>query len=136
MPSKSPIRMTDAISWAKRINDRWIVRISLRDSANRYMDHLATIDPGRLEDSSLCARKMTEMANSGEDPKPWFYSGLFSLITEAESDLYLSDHHFTLAAISKEEPTQENVSDETFEKIRRIRENLLSLDSIRGTNAG
>jgi hypothetical protein len=126
---KTPILMTDAISWARRVNNRWIVRQSLKDSSNHYMDHLAETDPLRLEASCLRARRMTELANSDEDPKPWYYAGLFSLIEKTESPRYLAEHHFTSAAISNEVqvPTLANLSDATFGKIHRIREALKEL---------
>src|ERR1041384_2872948 len=34
-----------------------------------------------------------------EDPKPWFYAGLFSLATVEEARRFLANHSFTLSAI-------------------------------------
>ena len=66
-----------------------------------------------------------------EDPKPWFYSGLFSLTTPEEAGRFLEDHWLTrivtatpgeLAATS-----HENVGETTLDKIQRIQAALTKL---------
>ncbi len=42
---------------------------------------------------------MCELRPKYVDPKPWFYSGLFSLATHDEARNFLADHLVTLAAV-------------------------------------
>jgi hypothetical protein len=59
-----------------------------------------------------------------EDPKPWFYSGLFSLTTPEEAGTFLADHWLTrIVTASSGELTAtspENVAEITLEKIQHI----------------
>lgn len=118
----------DAIPWARRVNSRWIVHHGLREAAQQYLDHLERTDPNRLARSCLNARQLTGKAGAAEDPKPWFYAGLFSLATASEVKHFLKDHSFTASAIPAlaGEPSLAdalaNASAETRIKIARIRE--------------
>lgn len=88
-----------SVAWARQVNARWIVHHGLKDAAQRYMDHLEGLDPARLRRCCERAhRLMTERAAT-EDPKPWFYAGLFSLATRDEAERFLSDHWFTASCI-------------------------------------
>lgn len=86
------------VAWAKRLNSRWIVHEGLDQRASAYMDHLAQIDPKRLERSCQLAHQLVRQAGL-EDPKPSFYAGLFSLATVEEARAFLTNHWFTLSAI-------------------------------------
>jgi len=124
---------TDDLAWARRVNSRWIVREGLRASAAAYLDHLASTDGERLLRSCRRARRLTDRFGSDEDPKPWFYAGLFSLATRDEVTRFLTEHPFTLAAIPGEEGAMpgflapDSVAKTTWEKILRIREGVTGL---------
>lgn len=124
---------TDDIAWARRVNARWIVREGLRASAAAYLDRLDSIGPERLQRSCHRARRLTDRYGSAEDPKPWFYAGLFSLATREEADEFLTEHHFTLASLpghEEEVPAflgPDSVAASTWEKILRIREGVAGL---------
>ena len=91
-------RETSYVAWANRLNGRWIVHHGLDQRAKAYMDHLAKVDPRRLERSCQLAHQLARQA-APEDPKPWFYAGLFSLATVEEAREFLANHWFTLSAI-------------------------------------
>jgi hypothetical protein len=113
---------------ARTLNQRWLVRGELDRDADDYMRHLESIDPRRLDQSCKNAWRMTELREDTEDPKPWFYAGLFSLATEAETEQFLARHWLTRAAVSAEaKPRDEKVSAATAEKLRRLRDALGSL---------
>ena len=126
-PDSAKMNSPDEISWVRRVNARWIVRDGLRESATAYLDHLESTDPDRLSRSCSRARRVQDRSGINEDPKPWFYAGLFSLATEAEREKYLSACHFTLACLPA--PSQaapgtlefERVGNATRETILRIR---------------
>jgi hypothetical protein len=80
----------------RRINERWIVRGNLRESARDYLDHLASVDPARLERSCGIALALTRTRERLEDPKPLFYAGLFCLASRSEAEVYLTAHRLTL----------------------------------------
>jgi hypothetical protein len=80
------------------VNQRWIVHHGLDERAEAYIDHLAKTDPERLERSCQLAHQLAHQARR-EDPKPWFYAGLFSLATVDEAREFLANHWFTLSAI-------------------------------------
>lgn len=123
----------DEVSWARRVNSRWIVRESLRESASRYLEHLERADPDRLRRSCLRARRLTDRFGESEDPKPWFYAGLFSLATPDEVEGFLTGHLFTLATIPGLAGAipgflgRGSVSGMTWEKILRIRGGVTDL---------
>jgi hypothetical protein len=123
----------DDIAWARQVNARWIVREGLRASAAAYLDRLDSIDPERGQRSCRRARCLTDRYGIAEDPKPWFYAGLFSLATREEADKFLTEHHFTLASLPGHEdevpafPGPGSVAASTREKILRIREGVAGL---------
>lgn len=120
------VKSPDDIDWVRHVNGRWIVRESLRGDASAYLDHLARFDPGRLRESCRRARILT-MTHSSEDPKPWFYSGLFSLATEDEAKRFLKGHDFTIACIPRLATgglgalRVDEVRPDTADKIHRVR---------------
>jgi len=124
---------TDDIAWARRVNARWIVREGLRASAAAYLDRLDSIDPERLQRSCRRARRLTDRYGTTEDPKPWFYAGLFSLASGDEVKHFLTEHHFTLALLPGHEDAvpgficSGSVAASTWDKILRIREGVAAL---------
>jgi hypothetical protein len=118
----------DDVAWARRVNSSWIVREGLRESAAGYLDHLASHDTERLQRSCRRARRLTDRYGSNEDPKPWFYAGLFSLASGDEIARFLTEHPFTLAILPRHGeavpgfPGLDSVARSTREKILRIRE--------------
>lgn len=121
----------DYVAWARRVNSRWIAHRDLNRNAGLYLDHLARTDPPRLVSSCRNAHLMTGWCDPVEDPKPWFYSGLFSLITPKEAGTLLADHWLTrmVTASPGELATTapENVAEITLEKIQRIQMALTKL---------
>ncbi len=124
----------DDIDWVRHVNGRWIVRESLRQDAADYLDHLAATDPERLR--RACARARTlSRGHPGEDPKPWFYAGLFSLATLPEARRYLRGHDFTLACIPRFAGAglgtlqSGDLRPDTVDKLRRVRAALRALES-------
>lgn len=79
----------------RRINDRWLVRGSLRDHANAFISELETSDPDRLLRTCQATMELVRNRVPGEDPKPLFYAGLFAFATPDEIQRYLSEHLFT-----------------------------------------
>jgi hypothetical protein len=106
----------------------------LKDSAKAYLDHLESADLERLTHSCLRARKMVRQCESGQDPKPWFYAGLFSLATGVEAERFLGGHWFTAACIPglpetwKTGMAPDEVGPETEAKLECIRAGLAKLD--------
>jgi hypothetical protein len=121
----------DYVAWANRVNNRWIVHRDLNRNAGLYLDHLARTDQPRLVASCRNAHVMTGWCDPMEDPKPWFYSGLFSLITPEEAGTFLADHWLTrMVTASPGEltsTTPDSVSETTLEKIQRIQMALTKL---------
>jgi hypothetical protein len=85
--------------WAHRVNRAWIVRNELSDRADEWLNYLQSKNDPRLADSCRIAHVMCQRRNQAEDPKPWFYSGLFSNATIDEAKLYLTNHRLTLAVV-------------------------------------
>lgn len=123
----------DHVAWAKRVNSRWIVHGDLNRNAGLYLDHLALTDQPRLVASSRNAHLMTGWCDPMEDPKPWFYSGLFSLATTEEAGTFLADHWLTRMVTASPEKlaatSPENRAETTLEKIQRIQVALAKLPS-------
>lgn len=132
--SSKALNHLDDISWVRKVNARWIVRQTLREDTANYLDYLAEEDPERLHKSCWRARHLQSLRPPNGDPKPWFYSGLFSLIRKSEAQRYLPGHDFTIACIlggsdfgiGTLDPSE--LSPETAEKIHRIREAIASLE--------
>lgn len=89
----------DPVEWVRRVNRRWIVRQGLADAAEAWLDHLQEKPDPRLRQVCENARSLVLAGNRLEDPKPWFYAGLFSLATATEARHFLGEHHFTAAAL-------------------------------------
>lgn len=122
------------VRWVERVNDRWIVHQGLNDSTRAYLEHLAKCDPARLEQVCHLAWKLVGMGKPGEDPKPLFYGGLFSLCTPEEEERYLANHLFTLLtnpARGDEAFTQlaaaRNISQMTYARALRLRNLIRSV---------
>jgi hypothetical protein len=96
------------------------------------MDHLAKVDPERLERSCQLAYQLAREA-APEDPKPCFYAGLFSLATVEEAEEFLANHWFTLSSIpsltaqSCPASTAGAIGQAASDKIARIRQTLSRL---------
>lgn len=88
-----------SIGWVKRVNRTWLVKGRLNEHADDWMKHLAATDDGRLRRSCEIARAMCSLRQPLNDPKPWFYAGLFSLATADEAKRFLATHRITRAAI-------------------------------------
>lgn len=131
MPPTRP-KVPEPVEWARRVNNRWIAHHGLKESARIYLDHLEASDPERLVRSCESARQMVRVCGPGEDPKPWFYAGLFSLVARAEAVQFLQDHWFTASCIPSLPPAfgqsiqPEHVGPETKAKLSRIREVLVA----------
>ncbi len=122
----------DYVAWAKRVNGRWIVHQGLDARAQDYMDHLEEADPKRLERSCRLAYQLVRQGGH-EDPKPWFYAGLFSLVTVEEATRFVARHWFTLSAIPSladrlcpPAPTA-SIGQAARDKLARIRQALADL---------
>jgi len=119
--------------WAHKVNGRWIVHHGLRESAESYLNHLEANDPERLAASCDRANRLVRACEAGEDPKPWFYAGLFSLATVEEAGCFLVDHWFTTACIPSlvgrvdSRAMPQSIGSETRTKIERVREALANL---------
>ncbi|MDP3851222.1 MAG: hypothetical protein Q8Q59_12010 [Luteolibacter sp.] len=118
------------LEWVKRVNRSWLVRGNLNDCADAWLEHLAALGDGRLETSCAAARAMCGFRNPLDDPKPWFYAGLFSRATVEETRLFLDIHRLTKAALpvmrDKEEVLLwlDQVSPDTRDMVLRIREGI------------
>ena len=124
------VNATRPVEWARRINGRWIVHRGLREQAEAWMRYLEAHDPGRLHDACVVAQEMCEHREAEEDPKPWFYSGLFSVATPVEARRFLASHRLTAAsvpALADDEEVERwstSVCGETMALVERLREAL------------
>jgi hypothetical protein len=118
----------DYVAWVRRANSRWIVHHGLSSHANAYLDHLERNDAERLIESCRHSHLLAQERPPGDDPKPWFYAGLFSLATPAEIREFLAGHWLlrmtvtTLPQGLAQNAAGHAVSGETLRKIQRIRE--------------
>jgi hypothetical protein len=116
------------IEWAGRVNHTWFVRGGLKEHAVEWMKHLIAMDDGRLLPSCEAARAMCSLRDPLEDPKPWFYAGLFSRATGNEARRFLDTHRITKAAIPSMRDDEnvllwlDRVGPETRELIQRLRD--------------
>lgn len=121
------LQSQEAVEWARRVNNRWIVHHGLKESANAYLSHIESVDQERLVKSCERARQLIRACGSSDDPKPWFYAGLFSLATLEEAREFLAGFEFTVSAIPSLADALASsavpgvVSEETRQKIQRIR---------------
>ena len=126
----SPPPQLPAIDWTMRVNRSWIVRRELNKHAETWLEHLAGLDDGRLEKSCQVARTMCGIRDRTDDPKPWFYAGLFSLATVEEAKQFLATHPVTTAAIpamagdAQVKLWIDQVSPETRKLLAHLREGL------------
>ena len=135
------IETDEVVAWVRWVNGRWITHEGMKEAASGYLDHLEVTDPDRLEVSCSRAKRLAEQHGAEEDPKPWFYAGLFSLATVSEAARFLSDHAFTVTAIPRlaealPELTlpPDAVAPETWEKVGNIREAVSRFDNISSRN--
>jgi hypothetical protein len=126
--SQNPRESFDACGWARKVNARWIVQAGLDRDAEDYMQHLEASDPSRLERSCQNARWLASLRKPAEDPKPWFYAGLFSLATPEEVQRFVGRHWLTCSAVSAV-PLPSPVGNPlaAIETLQRIREALSRL---------
>ena len=87
------------VDWVKRVNRTWIVRNGLAERADEWLAHLERLEDGRLEISCEMAMAMIHCCDHSEDPKPWFYVGLFSRATAEEARQFLANHRLTPASV-------------------------------------
>jgi hypothetical protein len=119
--------MKRSVEWVGRINRRWIVHHGLGQRAEEWIAHLEKTDPRRLKKSCRIARLMIGRWGEIGDPKPWFYSGLFSLATEEEAKHFLAGHRLTTAAVPSMVDDEEvksweaGLSSETTALLQRLR---------------
>ena len=119
------------VDWVKRVNRSWIVHNNLNDQADAWVNYLADLDDDRLESSCEIAREMCDLRDPLDDPKPWFYAGLFHLATVHEAKRFLDTHRVTKATV----PTMVDdesvhlwiarISPETRELLERLRDALV-----------
>jgi len=115
------------IAWARRVNRLWIVHARLADSAEAWLNYLDSLGNSRLESSCVAARDMCDVRPHSDDPKPWFYSGLFNDATREEAERFLSCHLVTKAAIPSMADDEnvrlwfEGVGYETRDLLHRLR---------------
>ena len=115
------------VAWVRRVNRSWIVHNNLNDQADAWVTYLADLGDARLDSSCEMARTMCDLRDPLDDPKPWFYAGLFHLATEAEAKRFLETHRVTKATV----PTMVDdesvhlwiarISPETRELLERLR---------------
>lgn len=129
MIAKPPDRI-DHVAWARKVNSRWITHNRLNQTASAYMDQLGETDPERLARSCRIAHLLVHALEPTEDPKPWFYGGLFSLATRPEATRFLAEHPL-LACIAPALQTAEalpldleSLDEATRLKIHRLRYTL------------
>lgn len=119
-----------SVDWVKRINRSWIVHHQLDQRAEAWMTYLGEADDGRLEQSCEMARAMCAKRDDLDDPKPWFYAGLFHLASEGEVKRFLDAHRITKATVpsmSEDEGVAlwlDRVSQETITLLDRLKNAL------------
>lgn len=126
----SPPHELQPLDWARRVNRAWIVRGGLDTNADKWLEHLAACGDGRFERSCGVAKAMCAIRGRSDDPKPWFYAGLFSLATADEARRFLAGHRITRAAVPAMDgdPTLDawldGVGGETRRLVERLREGV------------
>ncbi len=126
----------------KRVNRSWLVKSNLNDHADAWLEHLATANDGRLMSCCEAARAMCNLRKPQEDPKPWFYAGLFSLATAAEAKQFLATHRITKATVPAMAHDEEvilwldRVGPETHELLCRLRDGLTQIQRNQGLAGG
>ncbi len=124
------------VEWVKRVNRTWIVRNGLAERADEWLVHLERLADGRMETCCEMAQAMSHRRDHSEDPKPWFYAGLFSRATAGEARRFLANHRLTPASVPalwEDEVVKEwitGVRPETRELLERLREELTELGAV------
>jgi hypothetical protein len=119
------------VDWVKRINRSWIVHNNLNDRAEAWVNHLAEENDSRLMRSCELARTMCDLREPLDDPKPWFYAGLFHLATAEEALRFLDTHRVTKATV----PTMADDESVRLWLNRISEETKFLLDRLRGALA-
>jgi hypothetical protein len=118
------------VDWARRVNQSWIVRHGLAERAEEWLNYLDQRNDDRLDPSCLTAQAMSWRRDRSEDPKPWFYAGLFSRATAQEAKQFLANHRLTPAtvpALWHDEDVEKwiaQISPETQKLLERLRTGL------------
>ena len=121
------------IDWACRVNRSWLVRGGLDQHAAQWLRLLKVTHDDRLPLCCLAARAMCGLRAPLEDPKPWFYAGLFHLATADEARALLTSHPVTMASVPalQDDPSvqkwMQQVKPETRELVARLRAGLARL---------
>ena len=121
------------IEWARRVNRSWLVRSNLNDHSEAWLDYLAGLNDGRLQRSCEMARSLCNLRGTYDDPKPWFYAGLFCLATAAEAKRFLDVHRVTKAAVPAMEHDEavnlwrDRIRPETAELLERLKRGIREL---------
>jgi hypothetical protein len=89
----------EPLEWVNKVNRSWIVHNDLNQSADAWLRYLAGQKDGRLLKSCELARAMCRRRGPVDDPKPWFYAGLFHLATAEEAQRFLRYHRVTRATV-------------------------------------
>lgn len=124
---------SETVAWVRELNSRWIVHHGLEKRAEAFLTHLEATDPARLTTACERAVRLVRECEPVEDPKPWFYAGLFSVSTVEEAERYLAGHWFTaecvpsLAGQLKRCTPPGRVGPETEAKIARVRKAVSDL---------
>ena len=119
------------VEWVKRVNRSWIVHNNLNDQAEAWVTYLADLNDERLEPSCELARTMCDLRDPLDDPKPWFYAGLFHFATAAEAKRFLDTHRVTKATVLTMVDDESvglwiaRISPETCELLDRLRKALV-----------
>lgn len=131
--NESAMNLRDSMSpvdWVKRVNRTWIVRHGLAERADEWLAYLEQRDDERLAISCETAQMMCRVRDRSEDPKPWFYVGLFSRATADEARQFLANHRLTpasLPAMWDDEGVRkwtEGISPETRALLDKLRQGL------------
>ena len=119
------------VDWVKRVNRSWIVHNNLNEQAEAWVEYLCRLGDQRLEPSCLLARRMCDLRDPLDDPKPWFYAGLFNFATAEEAREFLEIHRVTKATVPAMRDDESvhlwvrRISPETKEMLDRVREALV-----------
>lgn len=125
--------MVDPVEWVRRVNRTWIVHQGLAERAEEWLAHLEGLHDGRFEKSCAAAHAMSHRRDHSEDPKPWFYAGLFSTATAAEAKRFLVNHRLTPATVPamwEDEAVVQwifEIGPETRRLLARLRSDLLAI---------
>ena len=95
----TPNGLGDPVEWVRRVNRTWIVHQGQAERAEGWLAYLEGLPDGRFEESGAAAHAMSHRRDHAEDPKPWFYAGLFSTATAAEAQRFPANHRLTPATV-------------------------------------